>query len=160
MIFVILGSQDKKFPRLLKAIDSLINKKVIDDKVVVQAGTTEYKSNNMEIHDFLDMGLFSQYISDADLIITHGGVGSILDSLKKNKKVIAVPRLKKYEEHANDHQLQIIEDFSKKGCIIGCKEVKDLEQALKKVDSFVPQKYKSNNENFIELIDSFIGEFK
>ena len=62
-------------------------------------------------------------MSKASFIITHGGVGSIISSLKLNKKVIAVPRLSKYNEHVNDHQLQIIEDFDKQGYIIGTKNV-------------------------------------
>ena len=55
---------------------------------------------------------FNETIEKSDYIITHGGVGSIIDSLKKNKKVIAVPRLGKYNEHVNDHQVEIIESFN------------------------------------------------
>lgn len=47
-------------------------------------------------------------IDEADLIITHGGVGSVISSVKMWKKEIASPRLAKYGEHTNDHQLQII----------------------------------------------------
>lgn len=158
MIFVVLGSQDKKFTRLLKEIDRLIDKKVINDKVIVQAGITDYKSDNMEVHDFFDMGLFNQYINEANLVITHGGVGTILDALKKNKKVIAVARREEYDEHANNHQLQIINDFSKKGCILGCENVSELEEKIKAVTKFKPKEYESNNEKFVNMIDSFINK--
>lgn len=159
MVFVVLGSQDKKFTRLLKEIDKLINEKIITEKVIVQAGVTDYKSKNMEMHSFFDITLFNQYLSDADLVITHGGVGSILDAIKKDKKVIAVARLAKYDEHVNDHQLQIIENFSNKGCIIGCKEVSELKDALQKVGTFKMKKYESNNDNFVNFIDNFIMNF-
>jgi UDP-N-acetylglucosamine transferase subunit ALG13 len=53
MILVTLGTQDKDFSRLLKAIDKLIEKKVIKEKVIVQAGYTKYKSKNMQIFDFV-----------------------------------------------------------------------------------------------------------
>ena len=92
MIFVILGTQDKDFSRLLKEIDRLIKEKKITEKVIVQAGTTKYQSKNMKIFDLLPMTEFNRFIGKADLIITHGGVGSIMNSLKKGKKVIAVPR--------------------------------------------------------------------
>ena len=49
MILVLLGTQDKQFPRLLKEIDRLIEKKVIKDKVIAQVGITKYNSNNMEM---------------------------------------------------------------------------------------------------------------
>ena len=63
-------------------------------------------------------------INDCNILITHGGVGSIISGLKKDKKVIAVPRLEKYKEHVNDHQLQIIENFNNKKYIIGIKDTK------------------------------------
>ena len=51
MILVTLGTQDKSFVRLLKAIDREIKKGNIKEKVVVQAGYTKYNSKNMEIFD-------------------------------------------------------------------------------------------------------------
>ena len=52
MILVVLGTQDKQFTRLLKAVDKEIEKGNIKDKVVVQAGQTKYESKKMEIFDF------------------------------------------------------------------------------------------------------------
>ena len=51
MILVTLGTQDKSFVRLLKAIDREIKKGNIKEKVIVQAGYTKYNSKNMEIFD-------------------------------------------------------------------------------------------------------------
>ena len=126
MIFVILGTQDKPFSRLLNALEKEIKKENIKEKVIVQAGSTKYKSKYMEIHDYLDMKSFNKYINDADYIITHGGVGAILDSIKKNKKVLVVPREQKYDEHENDHQIQITERFTKMGYILSCMNTKDI----------------------------------
>ena len=50
MIFVTLGTQDKGFPRLLEAIEEAIENKYIKEKVIVQAGYTEFESKNMEIY--------------------------------------------------------------------------------------------------------------
>ena len=97
MILVILGTQDKKFPRLLDCIEKEIEKGTIKDKVVVQAGQTDYTSSNMEIFDLLPAPEFDKMMDKADLIITHGGAGSILSAIKKGKKVIAAPRLAKYQ---------------------------------------------------------------
>jgi len=158
MIFVTLGTHDKPFTRLLKKIDEEIIKGNIKDKVVVQAGFTKYKSKNMEILDLIPMDKFSDYIKKADLIITHGGVGSIMTSLKLKKKVIAVARLSKYHEVVNDHQIQIIENFNEAGYIIGVTDMDNLDKALKKVKSFKPHKYKSNTNNMIKLIGSLIDK--
>ena len=112
MILVTLGTQDKSFKRLLDAIQKEIDKGNIKDKVVVQAGCTQYESKDMEIFDLIPMDEFDKLISECDVLITHGGVGSILTGLRNNKKVIVCPRLAKYNEHINDHQIQITKKFS------------------------------------------------
>ena len=104
MIFVTLGTQDKTFERLLKAIDKAIDKGEIKEKVIVQAGNTKYESKNMEIFDLISPDEFQKLVDTCDILITHGGVGSILSAVKQGKTVIAAARLKKYNEHVNDHQ--------------------------------------------------------
>lgn len=156
MIFVILGTQDKAFPRLLEAIDREIEKKNIKEKVIVQAGYTKYKSNNMEIFGLMPPDKFDEYIEKSDLIITHGGAGSILTAVKKNKKVIAAARLSKYKEHTNDHQKQLVKEFSDKGYILELRDFNKLGDLIKKSKTFKPKKFKSNTVNMINLIENYI----
>ncbi len=156
MILVTLGTQDKSFKRLLKAIDKCIDEKKIKDKVIVQAGYTKYKSKNMEIFDLVPMEEFNKLIEECDLLITHGGVGSILQGLKKNKKVIASPRLAKYKEHTNDHQIQIVKDFKERGYILELSDLSKLDEVLQEAKDFKPKKYTSNNKNFTKLISNYI----
>ena len=157
MILVTLGTQDKKFTRLLEAIQKLIDKKVIKEKVVVQAGcSNDFKSKEMEIFDLIPMDEFDKLISECDILITHGGVGSIITGLKNNKKVIAAARLKKYGEHTNDHQLQIIENFAKEGYILSLNKFDELESILKNIKKFKPKAYKSNTSKFIKIIEKEI----
>ena len=156
MILVTLGTQDKSFERLLKAIDKEIEKGNIKDKVLVQAGYTKYKSNNMEIFKSVSSDRLEELMEEASLIISHGGVGSILTALKHHKKVIATPRLSKYNEHTNDHQKQIIEEFGKLGYILPLKDLTKLDKMLIKSKTFKPKEFKSNNENFKELITNYI----
>lgn len=156
MIFVILGTQDKPFSRLLNALEKEIKKENIKEKIIVQAGSTKYKSKYMEIHDYLDMKSFNKYINDADYIITHGGVGAILDSIKKNKKVLVVPREQKYDEHENDHQIQITERFTKMGYILSCMNTKDISLKIQELKDFKPKKFVSNNKKLISKIEEYI----
>ena len=156
MILVMLGTQNNSFHRLLEEIDDLINKGIINDEVVVQAGYTKYKSKNMKIFSLIPVEELEELIEKADLIITHGGVGSIISSLKKGKKVIAVPRLHEYQEHVNNHQKEIVEAFDKKGYIIGIQDVKELNEAIEKSKDFVPEKYLSSNKKMLNIIENFI----
>ena len=158
MILVTLGTQDKTFERLLKAIDKQIKKGNIKDRVVVQAGFTKYESDNMEVFDLIPMKIFDKLMDEADLIITHGGVGSILSAIRKNKKIIAIPRLSKYREHTNDHQQQIVEEFVKKQYILTCKDLNKINLVIEEAKNFQPSKYKSNNNTMIKIIEKFIED--
>ena len=102
MILVTLGTQDKSFERLLKAVQKAIDEGYIKEKVVVQAGYTEFTSKDMEIFDFIPRDRFDELIEKCDILITHAGVGSILTGLNNGKKVIAAARLSEYKEHIND----------------------------------------------------------
>lgn len=158
MIFVTLGTQDKDFSRLLKAIDKEIERGIIKDKVVVQAGYTKYESKNMEIFDLIPTDEFNSLIEKSDLVITHGGVGNILSAIKKGKPVIAAARLKKFKEHTNDHQRQIIDEFTKQGYILELRDFNKLGKMLEKAKSFKAKKFKSNTKNMIKLIEDYIEE--
>lgn len=156
MILVILGTQDKQFPRLLETIDKEIIKGTIKDKVIVQSGQTKYESENMEILGLLPEPEFNKLIDEADLIITHGGAGTILGAIKKEKKVIACARLAKYKEHHNDHQKQIIKEFADQGYILELKDFNKLDVMIEKSKNFKPKKFTSNTKNMIKLLDDYI----
>lgn len=158
MILVVLGTQDKDFSRLLKAVDKEIKKGTIKDKVIVQAGQTKYSSERMEIFDLIPEPEFYALMDKADLIITHGGAGSILNAIKRGKKVIAAARLEKYGEHHNDHQKQIIGEFSKKGYILELKDFNKLGSLIEKSKNFHPKEFVSNTDNMIKLIENYIED--
>ena len=158
MIFVTLGTQDKSFTRLLEAIDREIDNGTIKEKVIVQAGLTKYKSKNMEIFDLVPADKFEKYIDKASLIITHGGAGSILTAIKHEKKVIAAARLAKYKEHTNDHQKQIVKEFSKDGYILELRDFNKLGKLIEKSKTFIPKKFESNTKNMISLIENYIDK--
>lgn len=154
MIFVTLGTQDKSFKRLLDIIEQNIRNGIIKEKVVVQSGYTKYSSTNMQIFDYVSPDTFEKYIDKCSILITHGGVGSIMNGLKKNKLVIACPRLKKYNEHTNDHQRDIVKKFENEKYILALYEDIELKDLLKSKNNL--QKYKSNKDNFIKIIKEYI----
>lgn len=158
MILVTLGTNDKSFVRLIKKIEELKISGRITEDVVVQAGFTQYESSHLKIFDLIPMEEFSRLISECSLLITHGGVGTITSGLQNKRKVIALPRLKEFGEHVNDHQLQIIENFANAGYILASYSVDDLEGVLDKVWEFEPKQYESNTQNMINLVKKCIEE--
>ena len=156
MILVLLGTQNNSFKRLLEEVQKNIDNGNIKEKVIVQKGFTKFESKDMEMYKELPSEKINKLIEQANIVITHGGVGSIISSITRGKKVIAVPRLKKYKEHVNDHQLDIINSFNDNGYIIGIHCVEELGEVLTKIKSFVPKKYIQNTGKVINIIENFI----
>lgn len=157
MILVSLGTQDKQFYRLLKIVENAIKKGIIKDNVVVQSGATEFSSELMDIRSFISLDELDKLIKKADLVVCHGGVGIITNSLRQNKKVFAMPRLEKYNEHRNDHQVQIVDKFKQLGYIKRIDDYDDFVREYKSLNSFKPKKVKFDNSKILEIISDFIG---
>lgn len=151
-----LGTQNNSFHRLLEKLDQLIKNGKIKEEVIVQAGYTRYETKNMKIFDLIPRERLEEYQKKANYIITHGGVGSIISSLKLDKKVIAIPRLHEYHEHVNNHQKEIVDLFEAKGYIIGIQNVDDLQEAIEKIKDFVPVKYNLDNTKMLTIVENFI----
>lgn len=162
MILVTVGTQDKSFKRLIEAIDHQLEAGLINEDVIVQSGYTQYSSPRMTIIPYFAQDELDQYRQNASLVITHGGVGSILDALRYHKKVIGVARLKQFKEHINDHQVEILEKFAQDGHILYASDLAMIPSLVKEARDFTPVPYPFNNKSLLEhvknVIDSFIKE--
>ena len=156
MIFITLGSQKFQFNRLLRTVDELIEKSVIAEGVFAQIGYSDYIPKHYEYKRFLDRDEFSVQENKCDILITHGGTGAIIGAVKAGKKVIAIPRLAKYGEHVDDHQIQLIAQFKEQNLICGLNDVSELEEEIKHVKERVFDTYQSNTKMIIESIERFI----
>ena len=149
LIFVTLGTQDKKFPRLLEAVEKL----EIDEKIIAQIGSTDFESKKIELHKFMAKDEFDNYMKEARVIISHAGVGTIIEGLKLNKKMIVAARKKEYKEHVNNHQEQILKTFSDNGFILALNNFDNLQELIEM--DFTPKEFKSNIKKFIKIIIMF-----
>jgi len=92
-------------------------------------------------------------IQKSKIIITHGGVGTIMTALKHGKKVIVVPRYKKFGEIADDHQLDITQELEKRRKIIAVYKIDNLSEAIRKAEDVrVTTVMEKQNTNFKEII--------
>lgn len=158
MIFLTLGTQKFQFNRLLEKVDELKGLNKINEDIFAQVGYSDYQPQNFTARRFLDKIEYQKKVTEADLIITHGGVGSILSASKNDTPVIVIPRLKKYGEHVDDHQLDIVKVFNDLGVIIACDDLNNLQNEIKKAKTFKFQKYKKNNRNFINGFSKIVSE--
>jgi UDP-N-acetylglucosamine transferase subunit ALG13 len=160
LIFVTVGSQKFQFNRLLQYIDDLVEKQIIQDDIFAQTGFSDYEPLHYTYKPFLDREEFHRILSDSDIIITHGGAGTIMGAIKAGKRVIAVPRLSCYDEHVDDHQEQIISELINNRIIPGVTKLEELEAAVLKCPTFPIVPYQSNTKAIINSIDQFIREIQ
>lgn len=156
MIFVVLGTFELPFDRLLKEVDKQISAGNINEEVLVQAGHTKYRSNQMKFIDFTTYEHMAELYRDASFIITHGGTGSITMGMKMGKKIIAVPRLVKYGEHNDNHQIEIVRQFCQTGHILSWDDTSDMSEVLKEIQTFRPAPFKSGNKDILNILRNFI----
>lgn len=155
-IFSTVGSQQFQFNRLIKALDQLgLNRKY---EIFVQIGYSTYTPSNINFVKFMDRKMFEEHIKECDIVITHAGTGSIISSLRIGKPVIAIPRLKKYGEHVDNHQLEILNIFSSKNYLLGLTDINELEPLISKASKHKFSKYISNTDNFISNLREIIEE--
>lgn len=156
MIFVILGTQKFQLNRLLKTLDELVQDNKITEEIIAQIGNSGYEPQNFSWYRFLDKEKFDTYIRQADLVITHSGVGSIITALNSRKPIIVFPRLVKYKEHVDDHQLDIARAFEKKNYVLCCYEEDDLIDLIRKSSQFQYEEYISSTEKMIGIIRNYL----
>jgi UDP-N-acetylglucosamine transferase subunit ALG13 len=109
MIFVTIGTQEP-FDRLIKAVDE-IAPLLGDIRIVAQVSNSTYVVRNLETVEFIGPKDFNSLFSSATLIISHAGMGTIISALEQEKPIIVMPRLLKYGEHRNEHQLATAKRF-------------------------------------------------
>ena len=155
MIFVTVGTHYQGFERLIKTVDELVDKDKIKENVIIQIGHSDYIPKNCKWFRFVDPEDFVKFCKKSNIVITHGGIGSIVIPLKLKKPVIVVPRYKKFLEHTDDHQLQITRYLEKEKKIIAVYGINNLEKAIINANNFSPGKLKKKSK-ILNLIEDFI----
>jgi UDP-N-acetylglucosamine transferase subunit ALG13 len=155
LIFVTVGTHYQGFERLISSVDNLVENKKIRDKVIIQIGYTNYIPKNCKWCRFVDPKKFSELCKKSNFVITHGGIGSIIIPFKLKKKIIVVPRLKIFNEHIDDHQLQITKELEKQNKIIAVYDINYLEKAIRRVKKLSPSSF-ITNKKILSLIKDFI----
>ena len=111
LIFVTVGTTSFPFDRLLKALDKILLEIDCKAKLVVQSGKSRYvfKYSKVKRFEYLNPTQLRTYLRRANAIITHAGFGTLFMIAQHSTiKPFVIPRLKKYNEHVDNHQLFFI----------------------------------------------------
>lgn len=156
MIFVCIGSRDYQFNRLIKKMDELVRDGIITEDVIMQIGESEYVPQHCEYYKYIDRDLFKKYQNDARLIVSHGGTGALVGALKMGKQVIAVPRLAKFGEHIDDHQMQVSGVLADGGYLRMVTDIDKLGDVIKSYETDPICKRYDKPSNVMSIIDEYI----
>jgi len=158
MIFAITGTQKFGFNRLLRAMDDLFANKKITDKVFAQTGYSTYIPQNYEYSQYLSMSEFNKHVSEASLIVCHSGAASINTALKAGKIVVVVPRLQKFNEHVDDHQLEIAKKYGDANLLEVCYDIEKLYEHIEIAKKREFAKLENNQNKIVDIIGNWLED--
>ncbi|MCR4902029.1 MAG: glycosyl transferase [Butyrivibrio sp.] len=151
MIFVTVGTQKFQMNRLMKQVEELAVERP-NERIVVQYGHSTYVPKNCECYQFMDRPQFEECIDKCDILLTHGGVGTIMAGLRHGKQVIVVPRLRQYGEHVDDHQIEAAQALKHHNCLAICMNIEFLTYMVEHISSYVFSKYEEPEKKVEDLV--------
>lgn len=109
----------------------------VDEKVVIQGGEATIPVQYAQLFKYTSVGSANSYIRQAKLIVSHAGIGTIINARQFNKPLIIVPRLKSFGEHLDDHQLEIAQAMAQEPAIRVVYDIKNLENIVREMLNFI-----------------------
>jgi beta-1,4-N-acetylglucosaminyltransferase len=148
VILVTVGLHTDGFSRLVREMDRMAGQ--VEEEVVMQIGATPYQPRAARWFTFTSQQEVETLCDQARIVVSHAGAGSILMALHRRKPLIVMPRLQKYGEHANDHQLELAEALSEAGMLLVAHETEELAACLRVAASFSPPA--RNHSRLVEAV--------
>ena len=128
MIFVTVGVQ-LPFDRLIRAVDDWAGHHGRHD-IVAQAGTSAFRPRHIDVRQTLVPTEFRRFVEQAELIVAHAGMGSIITALELGKRIVVMPRRAALGEHRNDHQLSTARYMAEQNLVTVADSAEDLVRLL------------------------------
>lgn len=145
------------FDRLIRAVDDWAHLRGRSD-VFAQIGSGGWHPSHIEWVEFLDPSEFRRQTEQADVVVAHAGMGSIITALECGKPILVMPRRGDLKETRNDHQVATARRFLEQGRIAVAFDEHELMERLDQVDSLRARDPVSSQASpqLIQRIRSFI----
>ncbi len=154
MILVVTGLNIRAFERLVKAVDELA-RMAPEEEFFIQTGSTQYQPLYCSWSPAVDFLEFEEMVERADVLVSHGGAGAIAGGLERGKPVVVVPRRQEFNEHVNDHQMELTAELETRGRVIAVYDITGLGSAIARAKTFVPAP-PVNDGGTVELVRRFL----
>lgn len=133
MILVTVGAQ-MAFDRLTRTVDAWAAERARSD-VFAQIGPTDWRPSHIEWTQFLEPEEFRGKVEQADLLIAHAGMGSIITAMEAGKPILVMPRRGDLRETRNDHQIATARRFLEMGRVAVAFDEEELKTKLDELDT-------------------------
>jgi UDP-N-acetylglucosamine--N-acetylmuramyl-(pentapeptide) pyrophosphoryl-undecaprenol N-acetylglucosamine transferase len=134
VIFVTVGTHHQPFQRMLDGLTALD-----PGDLVVQHGPGAAPPGVARAAAYMPFDEMLQCFRDADKVITHAGVGSILCATRAGHKPLVVPRRHDLGEHVDEHQAELTEALALRGSVIAVRDMADLPDLLEAAPARRPE---------------------
>lgn len=121
------------FPRLVQAVLDLKRAGGLPGKLILQYGDQDLADPgipDVEIRRTIPFDDLQLMLRDADMVICHGGTGSLITALRAGCRVVAFPRRFDLGEHYDDHQEEIAQTFADRGLLQAVRDETKLGEAV------------------------------
>lgn len=159
MILLTVGST-YPFDRLVRTMDELVASGCVADEVRAQIGAGRYEPKAMSFDRFLDKPEFDLLLARSDCIVSHAGIGSITTALQYGKPLLVVPRLRRFGEIVNDHQLATARQYERLGHVLAAYESDQIAQQINRLKSFRPEPRSVNAVGVATRVADFLQTLK
>lgn len=155
-LFVPLGTQKFPFGRIITALNRLVEQGIYKpDEIVMQSALYPVKPV------FAHFGLipnddFNRFMQEAEVVVTHSGVNSIISCMEMGKPLVVCPRLHEYGEHVDNHQMEIAMLMHDKYDVLICTDMKDLPELIEKAKIYKYKPWVSHREELLKAIKELI----
>lgn len=132
LLFATVGAT-LPFARMVDWVERARDDGLMPARVILQVGDGGRQPDGIECHEGLPFDRLTDIVADADIVVCHGGTGSIITALQRGCHVIVIPREFARGEHYDDHQSEIAEAFAQRGLIQIARTYADFTAALRAV---------------------------
>jgi UDP-N-acetylglucosamine transferase subunit ALG13 len=126
---VTLGTEVWPFERAVERVIELLP----EAEIVWQTGVTEVRRGGRQLRQWLPAAELRSAIREADVVISHAGVGSAPVALDEGKVPVFLPRLRRRREHVDDHQVEVAAMLARRDLVVAVDpddlSVQDLQRA-------------------------------
>jgi UDP-N-acetylglucosamine transferase subunit ALG13 len=156
LIFVTVGTEFP-FDRLVRAMDDWAVAHP-QETLLAQIGTGSYEPRHMTWHRRMGRAAYAEAVTAAEIVVAHAGIGSVVTAGEHGKPVVLLPRLARFGEQRNDHQIDTADKLggrpgiriaADEGALPACIAAARADGAVKAMGKVAPEDFLARLRAFI-----------